>query len=85
MEWHIKWIIGGLTMNKKIWLNGMHCGHCVGRVEKALKELETIGEVLVDLSSQSATVEILEALDEAILVSVLDEAGYEVLRMEDLE
>ncbi len=39
-------------------INGMSCGHCVGRVETALKAIEGVEAVKVDLAGKSAEISI---------------------------
>jgi len=56
----------------EIEVDGMSCGHCVARVEGALKPLSDA--VNVDLESKLATVDSDRPTDE--LLAALDEAGY---------
>lgn len=59
-------------------INGMSCGHCVGKVEKALKELPGVEAAKVDLKKAIAKVKYdaskvtIDDLNEAVR-----EAGYE--------
>lgn len=60
-------------------IDGMSCGHCVGRVQKALNSLD--GVTLKDVSVGSATVEYDEArISPAQLDAAIDAAGYTVSR-----
>ena len=60
-------------MNKyEIDVSGMTCGHCVSRVESALKPLS--GKVNVDLEANLASVESDRPLDD--LLAAMSEAGY---------
>lgn len=62
-----------------IHIDGMSCGHCVGRVQKALSSLD--GVTLKDVSVGSATVEYDEArISPAQLDAAIDAAGYTVRR-----
>ncbi len=63
---------------KKLAIDGMSCMHCVGRVDKALKGVEGVSSVQVDLDTNSATVEVAPTVDEATLKAVVEDAGYEV-------
>lgn len=65
---------------KKIIIEGMSCGHCKARVEKALNELDGITSAVVDLEAKTATIEG-ETSDE-ILRETIDDAGYDVISIE---
>lgn len=65
---------------KKITIEGMSCGHCKARVEKALSELDGITSAVVDLEAKTATIEG-DASDEVIRETV-DDAGYDVISIE---
>lgn len=71
-------------MKKKLIIEGMSCGHCVGRVEKALNETDGIVSATVDLSSKSAIVELEKAIEDQQLIDIIDEAGYDVVSVEQL-
>lgn len=68
---------------KKIMkIEGMTCGHCQARVEKALNSLDGIS-ARVDLKKKQALVE-LESNDvsDKALMDTVREAGYEPLSIE---
>ena len=69
-------------MNKKIFIEGMSCGHCVGRVERALKDVEGVSQVTVDLAGKSATVELSSDVENAKLKEAVEDAGYDVTEIE---
>lgn len=59
-------------------VNGMSCGHCVGKVEKALKQLPGVEVAKVDLKKETAKVKYDESkltIDD--LNNAVREAGYE--------
>lgn len=67
---------GEASMTTTISIEGMMCGHCQARVEKALKEVPGVIEVTVSLENKNAVVTgdaSVEALKQAVV-----EAGYEV-------
>jgi Cu+-exporting ATPase len=69
---------GDRKMAKKtVMIEGMSCGHCVKRVEAALKGLAGVKGVAVDLAQKSAVVEG-DALDDAALKGAVADAGYQV-------
>lgn len=58
----------------------MHCGHCKRAVTSELEAVSGVEEVDVDLETKLVTVRG-ESLDDAALVSAIDEAGYEAERV----
>ena len=68
---------GDNTMEKKIMIEGMSCGHCVANVEKALNAIDGVSAV-VDLESNSATVTLTKEVADDTLKNAITEAGYTV-------
>ena len=58
-------------------VNGMHCTHCSGSVQKALSAVAGVTKAAVDLESKKATVESEGVSPEALKAAVTD-AGFEV-------
>ena len=71
-------------MKKKIYIEGMSCGHCSGRVEKALKEQEEINDVVVDLEGKNAVIELNQDLADEKITEIIDDIGYDVVKIENL-
>ena len=65
-------------MKKIIKINGMSCGHCQAKVEKALAGLNGVS-VKVDLKKKQAIVELNSDISEQVLKDTIVEAGYEVV------
>lgn len=71
------------TMNTQVSevtleIEGMSCGHCVGRVEEALNGSEGVVEATVDLASETAQVRFTaSATTAADIAAIVTEAGYE--------
>lgn len=65
------------TINLSI--TGMTCGNCVKHVEKALKGVEGVQEVEVDLTAGAARVMGDFSKGAAPLIEVLSEEGYPAL------
>jgi Cu2+-exporting ATPase/Cu+-exporting ATPase len=63
-------------------IEGMSCNHCKNAVEKGLKLLEGVEDVVVDLDAKIATVLAEASVDEAALVEAVEELGYEFVGME---
>ncbi len=68
------------TKMKKINIEGMMCMHCVAHVEKALKEVDGVGEVNVSLENNCA--EISGNADDQAITKAVEEAGYKVTGIE---
>ncbi len=58
-------------------IEGMSCPHCSARVEKALKAVAGVQNVVVNLEQANAVVEG-ENIDVKTLVHAVTEAGYSV-------
>lgn len=65
-------------MTKYMVIEGMSCGHCSGRVEKALNALEGVSAT-VDLGTKTATINLTSEVSEAVLKTTVEDAGYEVV------
>lgn len=65
-------------MTKIMTIEGMMCGHCTGRVQKALEETKGVSAVTMSLENKTATVELAEDVADEVLTAAVTEAGYEV-------
>jgi Cu+-exporting ATPase len=65
-------------MKKVLKIEGMTCGHCTARVEKALNGIDGV-TAEVSLESKSATVNLSKDIDDETLISTVTDAGYEVV------
>jgi iron-sulfur cluster assembly protein len=66
--------IQGATQMIELKVNDMTCGHCVGAVTKAVKELDPQAQVRVDLGTKRVSVESAKPAGEVI--HAIEEAGY---------
>ncbi len=66
------------SMTKVMTIEGMMCGHCTGRVQKALEAIEGVSAVTMSLEEKTATVELSAQVAEETLTAAVAEAGYEV-------
>ena len=64
---------------KKLKIEGMMCGHCTGRVQKALEALEGVSAVTMSLEEKTAAVEMSGEVADAALKEAVAHAGYEVI------
>lgn len=65
-------------MKVQIFIEGMTCGHCSARVEKALKAVEGVAAAKVDLANKNATVELSSSVADSTLKEAVEDAGYDV-------
>ena len=68
-------------MNKTMVIEGMSCGHCSSRVEKALNGIEGVSAV-VDIDKKTATVSLEKDVPNDVLRAAVVEAGYEVVSVD---
>lgn len=67
-------------MKKTMLVEGMSCNHCIMAVTNALKELDGVSNVDVDLENKQ--VEVLgDNLLEENLKEAVEEAGYDVIKI----
>ncbi|CAM3289400.1 heavy metal translocating P-type ATPase [Pseudomonas plecoglossicida] len=64
------------TRTVELQIGGMTCASCVGRVERALGKVPGVEQVSVNLASERAHLEVLQALDDQLLIAAVDKAGY---------
>jgi len=65
-------------MKKILTVEGMTCGHCVSHVESALKEVEGVAEVEVNLEAKKVVVKSAGDINAESLKKAVAEAGYSV-------
>nr|WP_279380698.1 heavy-metal-associated domain-containing protein [Caldicoprobacter guelmensis] len=73
---------GGVSVKKKVFIEGMSCQHCVNHVTEALKEISGVKTVDVDLKGKYAIVEADRQIDDSEIKNAIEEAGYEVVKIE---
>lgn len=68
-----------MTKQTTLKVGGMSCSHCVANVEKALKGLNGVTDVVVDLKGNKATVEYdPESVNEKQMEEAVTSAGYDI-------
>lgn len=65
-------------MKKTITIEGMMCGHCTGRVEKALNEMDHVKVLDVSVDQKHAVVDVENVTDE-LLKETIEDIGYDVI------
>ena len=74
----------GYKMKKQIFIEGMTCGHCSARVEKALKAVDGIVDAKVDLANKNAIIEMNDNVEDGVLKEAVDDAGYDVVDIKNI-
>ena len=69
---------GEYIMKKTISIEGMMCMHCVKHVKDALSAVGGISSADVSLESKNAIVTLTSPVDDSILKSAVENAGYDV-------
>ncbi|MFK8266042.1 heavy metal translocating P-type ATPase [Capnocytophaga cynodegmi] len=65
-------------MKQTYYIKGMSCYGCIGTVEKALSNLDTIHSVKIDLDSQQAQIESDEEIPFSLLEKALEKTNYSI-------
>ena len=60
-------------------IQGMHCASCVSSIEKAVKKIEKVNDIQINLLSRHALVDIAPELDPKIVLNAISAAGYAAL------
>ena len=68
-------------MVKKVFIEGMSCGHCAARIEKALGTLEGVSKVKVNLTGKFAELDTAKELDDKTVLAAIDSAGYQFVKI----
>ncbi|MEI8093707.1 MAG: heavy-metal-associated domain-containing protein [Spirochaetales bacterium] len=68
-------------MVKKVFIDGMSCGHCAARIEKSLGTLDGVTGVKVNLTGKFAEIETTKDLDETKVLGAIDAAGYSLVKI----
>ncbi len=67
-------------MKKTMKIEGLMCGHCTGRVDKALNALEGV-EATVSLEEKAAYVTLTGDISDELLKKTVEDEGYQVLEI----
>ena len=70
------------TMEKKMKIEGMTCGHCEARVKKALESLPEVAEAKVSHESGTAVVTLSAEVDDGALKKAVEDQDYKVLSVD---
>ncbi len=67
-------------MEKRLTIEGMSCGHCTARVEKALNKLDG---VIAKVDLEGADVSANQSITNEMLTKQVEDAGYRVVRIQE--
>ena len=71
------------TVEYNFFVEDMSCASCVSRVEKALKKIDGVIDVSVNLATKKATVNTNANVELETLMSAVDKAGYHAVKIND--
>lgn len=71
------------TVEYNFYVEDMSCASCVSRVEKAIKKVDGVIDVSVNLATEKATVKANSNVNLVTLMSAVDKAGYHAVKMTD--
>lgn len=63
-------------MEKTLLIEGMMCQNCARHVEGALKKVDGVSKVTVDLQGKKAQVSVTKDIPQATFAKAIDDAGY---------
>lgn len=69
-------------MKQSVYIGGMHCSMCSGRVTRVLTSLSGVEACEVELSEGRAVLTVREPLGEAVLKEAVENLGFDFLRAE---
>lgn len=71
-------------MKKQLLIEGMSCMNCVRHVETALKELEELEDVTVNLDDKTAIISLKEEIGDDRLKEIIEDANYDLIEVKSL-
>ncbi|MBS6472901.1 MAG: cadmium-translocating P-type ATPase [Acetobacter sp.] len=74
---------GKSTMNKIVFVDGMHCAHCAAFVEKSLKAVDGVADASVDLAGKKASVTLEKDVADNVLIKAVADAGFTAVDIKD--
>lgn len=74
---------GKSTMNKIVFVDGMHCAHCAAFVEKSLKAVDGVVDASVDLAGKKTSVTLEKAVADDVLIKAVADAGFTAVDIKD--
>ncbi len=75
--------LGEKKMEKKIYIEGMMCQHCVAHAKAALEALDGIKTVKVELENKCALITASKTIEDEAIRTAISKAGYTVTKIEN--
>ncbi len=69
-------------IKKIITVEGMHCMHCAGSVEKAVMAVDGVKDAKVNLDKKICTAKLSAEVSDEALMAAVKEAGFEPIGIE---
>ena len=66
-------------METRFTVPEISCGHCKETIESAIKTIEAVQEVSVDIDKKLVEINSTDAIDMEVVTNLLDEQGYTVV------
>lgn len=60
-------------------ISGMHCASCAMRIEKSLKQVEGVKQVVVNFATEKATIELEKNIAQSKIKEAVEKAGYKLI------
>lgn len=71
----------GKKYKKVLIVDGMHCGHCSKKVEDALKVVDGVKKVKINLEKKEVVIVSKEKLNDDIISSAIEKTGFELVEI----
>ncbi len=71
-------------LKKQISIEGMSCGHCVNHVTEALKGVEGVSNIQVNLQSKNAIIEVISNVADTSLKEAIEDVVYDVTSIQQM-
>lgn len=68
-------------MKKTIYIEGMHCEHCSGRVFDTLSNIEGIDKTKVNLKKKNAVIKCQDNVTDEQIKTAITKLGFEVIEI----
>jgi copper chaperone len=73
------------TISARVEVPGIHCNHCKSSIEGSLEPLEGVAQAVVDVQDRTVHVDYDPlAVDRALIVSTIEDQGYDVTIFEEV-